>query len=54
MSFIKKLFDASISSDNLNVFIENNSVEIYDFFISQKNSSINNHRVEIEKFIFLL
>ena len=51
MSFIKKLFDASISSDNLNVFIENNSVEIYDFFISQKNSSINNHRVEIEKFI---
>lgn len=51
MSFIIKLFDASISSDNLNVFIENNSVEIYDFFISQKNSSINNHRVEIEKFI---
>ena len=51
MSFIKKLFNASISLDNLNEFIQNNSVEIYDFFISQKNSSINNHRVEIENFI---
>lgn len=51
MSFIKKLLDASISLDNLNEFIQNNSVEIYDFFISQKNSSINTHRGEIENYI---
>jgi hypothetical protein len=51
MSFIKKLLNASISLDNLNEFIKNNSVDIYDFFISQKNSSINKHRVEIENFI---
>jgi hypothetical protein len=51
MSFIKKLLNASISLDNLNEFIQNNSVEIYDFFISQKNSSINTHRGEIENYI---
>jgi hypothetical protein len=51
MSFINRFFDASNSSENLADFIQNNSIEIYDFFISQKNSSIVSHRAEIEGYI---
>lgn len=51
MSFLNRLFDASNSSENLADFIQNNSIEIYDFFISQKNSSVVSHREEIEKYI---
>jgi hypothetical protein len=51
MSFLNRLFDASNSSENLTDFIQNNSIEIYDFFISQKNSSVVSHRAEIEKYI---
>ena len=51
MSIINKLFNASNSSENLSNFILNNSIELYDFFISQKNSSIISHRTEIEKYI---
>lgn len=51
MRFLNRLFDASNSSENLADFIQNNSIEIYDFFISQKNSSVVSHRAEIEKFI---
>lgn len=51
MNFPKRLFDASNSPENLADFIQNNSIEIYDFFISQKNSSILIHRGEIEKYI---
>lgn len=51
MSFLNRLFGSSNSSENLADFIQNNSIEIYDFFISQKNSSIVSHRAEIEKYI---
>lgn len=51
MSFIDRLFDASTSSENLTEFVQNNSTEIYDFFISQKNSSIVSYRAEIENYI---
>lgn len=51
MSFINRLFDASTSSENLTEFVQNNSTEIYDFFISQKNSSIVSYRTEIENYI---
>lgn len=51
MSFINRLFNASNSVDDLTAFIQNNTVELYDFFISQKNSSIVSHRKEIENFI---
>lgn len=51
MSFLNRLFGSSNSSENLADFIKNNSIEIYDFFISQKNSSVVSHRAEIEKFI---
>ncbi len=51
MSFPNRLFGVSNSSDNLADFIQKNSIEIYDFFISQKNSSIVSHRTEIEKYI---
>lgn len=51
MSFINRLFDASTSSENLTEFVQNNSTEIYDFFISQKNSSIVSYRAEIENYI---
>lgn len=51
MSFINKLFNASNSGEDLAAFIHNNSVELYDFFISQRNSSITIHRKEIENFI---
>ena len=51
MSFINSLFNASNSSESLVKFIQNNSIEIYDFFISQKNSSIISHRKEIENYI---
>ena len=53
MSFINRLFDATISSKNLTEFVQNNSTEIYDFFISQKNNSIVSYRAEIEKYILL-
>lgn len=51
MNFIIRLFEASSSPEELTLFIENNSIEIYDFFISQKNSSINYHRDKIEKYL---
>lgn len=51
MSFINRLRDASFSKENLSGFIQNNSIEIYDFFISQKNSSIITHKAEIENYI---
>ncbi|MCT4303358.1 hypothetical protein HZP20_03040 [Elizabethkingia anophelis] len=51
MSFISKLSEASISIENLSVFIQSNSIELYDFFISQKNSSITGYRTEIEEYI---
>lgn len=51
MSFINRLSDASNSSENLTEFIQKNSIEIYDFFISQKNSSITIHKTEIENYI---
>ncbi|WP_396177646.1 hypothetical protein [Flavobacterium sp.] len=51
MSFLNRLFDASNLLENLEDFIQKNSIEIYDFFISQKNSSIISHRAEIEKYI---
>lgn len=51
MSFLNRLFDVSNSVNDLTVFIQNNSIEIYDFFISQKNSSIVSHRADIEKYI---
>jgi hypothetical protein len=51
MSFINRLFRATNLVENLSVFIQSNSVECYDFFISQKNSSIACHRKEIEKYI---
>jgi hypothetical protein len=51
MSFINRLFDASNSPEVLTEFVQNNSIEIYDFFISQKNSSIISHRPEIEIYI---
>ncbi|MES2617347.1 MAG: hypothetical protein V4613_05685 [Bacteroidota bacterium] len=51
MSFLKRLYDASNSSENLADFIQKYSIEIYDFFISQKNSSIIIHRSKIENYI---
>ncbi len=51
MSFINRFFNASNSVEDLTAFTQNNSIEIYDFFISQKNSSISNYRTEIENFI---
>ena len=51
MSFINRLFNASNSVHDLAAFIQNNSVELYDFFISQKNSSILSYRKEIESFV---
>ncbi|MFT4019672.1 MAG: hypothetical protein QM668_22100 [Agriterribacter sp.] len=51
MSFINRLFNASNSVEDLTAFIQKNSIELYDFFISQKNSSILSHRQEIEEFI---
>lgn len=51
MSFINRLFNASNSVEDLTAFIQKNSIELYDFFISQKNSSILIHRQEIEGFI---
>lgn len=51
MSFFNRLYDASNSPKNLKDFIQNNSIEIYDFFISQKNSSVASYRDEIEKYI---
>jgi hypothetical protein len=51
MSFIDRLFNASNTPEELIEFIQNNSIKIYDFFISQKNSSIINHKTEIEKYI---
>jgi hypothetical protein len=51
MSFLNRLYDASNSSENLADFIQNYSIEIYDFFIGQKNSSIISHRLEIENYI---
>jgi len=51
MSFINRLYNASNSLQELTVFIQSNSIEIYDFFISQKNSSIISHRIEIENYI---
>ncbi|WP_312920777.1 hypothetical protein [Empedobacter brevis] len=53
MSFINRLFDASNSSENLADFIQISSIEIYDFFISQKNSSILSYRNEITNYILL-
>lgn len=51
MSFLNRLFDVSNSVDGLTSFIQNNSIELYDFFISQKNSSIVSYKTEIEKYI---
>ncbi|TRW25972.1 hypothetical protein FMM05_07050 [Flavobacterium zepuense] len=51
MSFINRLSNASNSSEDLTEFIQNNSIEIYDFFISQRNSSIIIHKTEIENYI---
>jgi len=51
MSFLTRLYDASNSSEYLADFIQNNSIEIYDFFIGQKNSSIISHRLIIESYI---
>lgn len=51
MSLIRDLLNASNSVQQLTEFIHNNSLELYDFFISQKNSSILRHRPEIEKYI---
>ncbi|NBA77747.1 hypothetical protein GOQ04_19475 [Emticicia sp. ODNR4P] len=51
MSFINRLFEASNVSEELAKFIQNNSIEISDFFISQKNSSIVGYRKEIENYI---
>lgn len=53
MSFIDRLFDASTSSEKLTEFVHNNSTEIYDFFISQKNSSILSYKNEIANYILL-
>ena len=51
MSVINKLFDASNSAEDLAVFIKINSIKLYDFFISQKNSNIVVHRKQIENYI---
>ena len=51
MSLLNRLFTSSNSSEDLTAFVENNSIEIYDFFISQKSASITNHRADIVKFI---
>ena len=51
MSFLNSLFDASNSVQDLNLFIQDNSIELYDFFITQKSSSIIVHRKEIENYI---
>ena len=51
MSFINRLSNASNSVEDLTAFIQRNSIELYDFFISQKNSSILSNRQEIEGFI---
>lgn len=51
MSFLKRLYDTSNSSENLADFIQNNAIEIYDFFIGQKNSSIISYRSKIESYI---
>lgn len=51
MSLIRDLLNTSNSAQQLTEFIHNNSLELYDFFISQKNSSIVRHRTEIENFI---
>ena len=51
MSFINRLYNASNSLEDLTAFIQKNSIEIYDFFISQKNRSIVSHRNEIEGFV---
>lgn len=53
MSFINRLFDSSTTSENLTEFVHNNSTEIYDFFISQKNSSILSYKNEIANYILL-
>lgn len=51
MSLLNRLFSSANSSEELTAFIENNSIELYDFFISQKSASITNHRADIEKFL---
>ncbi len=51
MSLIERLFKASNSVDELDSFIKTNSIEIYDFFISQSNSSILKHRQGVEDYI---
>lgn len=51
MSLIERLFKASNSVNELETFIQSNSIEIYDFFISQSNSSILKHRNGVEEYI---
>lgn len=51
MSFTDRLFEASNSSEELAKFIQNNSIEISDFFISQNNSSIVSYKKEIVRYI---
>jgi hypothetical protein len=53
MALIDELVSSSNSTEELSNYIDNNSTEIYDFFISQSFQSISAYRDEIESFILL-
>ena len=53
MALIDELVSSSSSIEELSNYIDNNSTEIYDFFISQSFQSISAYRDEIESFILL-
>lgn len=51
MAVIDDVINSSASSDQLSIFIDNNSTLIYDFFISQSYDSLLKHREKIESYI---
>lgn len=51
MAFLDNLINSSSSTDELNLFIDENSIELYDFFMSQRYSSISSYREKIEHYI---
>lgn len=53
MKFIDNLNSSCNTIEELSAHIDNNSTEIYDFFICQKFKSISTYRDEIENFILL-
>ena len=53
MAFLDDLINSSNTVEKLNSFIEENSIELYDFFMSQSYSSILVHRGKIEEYILV-